>query len=121
MLSIAVYSIGVFCVLVLAPVSLFASGLSFVFDSDFNWTLASPYFFIDPNDRIPVNHIALYGLAFGVFPMILACMAVYKYCVDKSKHKYRKFNLIFLPAYVCIIGMMILVFNIVVGRAMQYF
>jgi hypothetical protein len=45
--------------------------------------------------------------------------AVYKYSVDKGKHKYRKMGLIFLPAYVCILRTLALAFNFIVSAAMQ--
>ena len=113
-ISQIVYSIGIFCVIVLVAVSFWGSGWSLVVDSDFNQTHFSPYFYLDPGARIPVNHIGGFGLAIGTIPMILACVAVYKYNVDKSKHKYRKIGLIFLPAYVCILYTLTLAFSFIV-------
>ena len=113
------YCIGVFCVIVLVAVSFLGSDWSLVFDYDFYWTLSSPYFYIDPNARIPVNRIGWFGLAIGTIPMILACVAVYKYNIDKDKHKYRKMGLIFLPAYVCILYTLALAFSFIVSTAMR--
>ena len=45
---------------------------------------------------------AFIGLAIGSIPMLLACMAVYKFSkVKESSHKKRTFCLVFLPGFVC--------------------
>jgi flagellar biosynthesis protein FliQ len=50
----------------------------------------------------------------GAIPMLLACMAVYKFNgIKTSLHKKRNFTLIFLPGFVCT-GCMLYVIGVVV-------
>lgn len=48
------------------------------------------------------KELAFIWLAFGTVPMVLACMAVYKFNdLKNSIHKKRNFILIFLPEFIC--------------------
>jgi hypothetical protein len=49
-----------------------------------------------------LREIASFWLAFGSIPMILSCMAVYKFNgIKNATHKKRNFIFIFLPGFVC--------------------
>lgn len=48
------------------------------------------------------KELAFIWLAFGTVPMVLACMAVYKFNdLKNSIHKKRNFILIFLSGFIC--------------------
>ena len=86
-ISNTVYSVGVIIVLSLGTVSLFGSNE-----------------IMNPDAMIPFTYKerAFFLLVFGTVPMILACMAVYKYnAVKNSVHKKRNFVFIFLPGFIC--------------------
>jgi hypothetical protein len=59
---------------------------------------------INPDAMLPVTwkERAFIWLAFGSIPMLLACMAVYRFNeVKNSTNKKRNFALIFLPGFIC--------------------
>jgi hypothetical protein len=59
---------------------------------------------INPDAMLPFTwrEQAFMWLAFGTIPMLLACMAVYKFnAIRNSSHKTRNFILIFLPGFIC--------------------
>jgi hypothetical protein len=59
---------------------------------------------------------AFIWLAFGTVPMILACMAVYKFsAINNSTHKKRNFIFIFLPGFVCSACALYVIGVIIVG------
>ena len=83
----AVYSVGVLIVLYLGIVSLFGSSEV-----------------MNPDAMLPYTYKerAFLLLALGTIPMLLACMAVYKFnAVKNSIHKKRNFVFIFLPGFIC--------------------
>jgi len=58
----------------------------------------------NPDAMIPLTwkELAFVWLSIGTIPMLLACMAVYKFNEVKSKnHKKRYSFIIFLPAIIC--------------------
>jgi uncharacterized membrane protein YdcZ (DUF606 family) len=82
-----IYAIGAVIALALVCVSLFGS--------------SEP---MNPEAMLPFSRKeqAFIGLAVGSIPMLLACMAVYKFNkVKESLHKKRTFCLVFLPGFVC--------------------
>ena len=82
-----VYTIGVVIALALVCVFIFGS--------------SNP---INPEAMIAfsLKEEAFICLAIGSIPMLLACMAVYKFNkVNESPHKKRAFCLVFLPGFVC--------------------
>ena len=86
-ISNTAYSVGVFIVLCLGAISLF--GLNEVMNSD----AMLPFTY---KDR------AFFFLVLGTVPMLLACMAVYKFnAVKNSIRKKRNFVFIFLPGFIC--------------------
>ena len=98
-ISNAIYGIGVAIVIILGGVALFGSNQ-----------------IIDPNAMIPFTpkEQAFIWLAFGSIPMLLSCMAVYKFnSVKNSSRKIWNFILIFFPGFICaactlfIIGLLI--------------
>lgn len=59
---------------------------------------------VNPDAMLPITRKeqAFILLAFGAIPMLLACMAVYKFNVIKnSDNKKQNFVLIFLPGFIC--------------------
>lgn len=99
--SNGVYIIGAAIALSLGFVSLFGS----------NETM-------NPEAMIPVTwkERAFMGLAFGAIPMLLACMAVYRFNeIKNSVHKKRNFVLIFLPGFICSACMLFIISVVVVG------
>jgi hypothetical protein len=98
-ISNIVYSIGVLMTVSLGCIALF--GTNQVINQDVMLPLTW-------------KEQAFIWLAFGTIPMLLACLAVYKFNVIKdSLHKKRNFFLIFLPGFICtacalfIIGLLI--------------
>lgn len=82
-----VYGIGVALVISLACIALFG-----------------PVQISNPDAMIPLTwkELAFIWLSFGTIPMLLACIAVYKFNeVNKSTHKNRNLLLIFLPGFIC--------------------
>ena len=94
------YSVGALIVICLGAVSLFGSSEM-----------------MNPDAMLPFTYKerAFLSLAFGTVPMLLACMAVYKFnAIKKSEHKKRSFIFVFLPGFICsacalfVIGVIIL-------------
>ena len=86
-LSNAIYSVGVLVVICLSGICLFGPNKA-----------------VNPDAMLPITWKtdAFIWLAFGSNPMLLACMAVYKFNdIKNSIHKKRSFILIFLPGFVC--------------------
>ncbi len=86
-ISDAIYSVGVIIVLCLIALALFGSNE-----------------YRDPTAMIPFTwkELAIIWLAFGTIPMLLACMAIYRFnAIKNSTHKKRNFILIFLPGFIC--------------------
>ena|GEM_PF-6625249 len=84
--SNVVYSIGVACVLILVAISLFGSE-----------ELANP------TAMVSMKYSAWVCLAVGMTPMIISTVAFYAFNNFKnSKHKVKKFMLIFLPSFICL-------------------
>jgi hypothetical protein len=86
-ISNAVYIIGVAIALSLGITILFGSNEA-----------------INPDAMLPFTwkEQAFMGLAFGTVPMLLACMAVYKFNeIKNSVHKKRNFVLVFFPGFIC--------------------
>ena len=85
--SNAIYSVGVGITLYFCIVCLFGSNEA-----------------ISPDAMIPISwkEQAFIGLAVGMVPMLLACMAVYKFnAVKNTLHKRRNFFLVFFPGFIC--------------------
>lgn len=62
------------------------------------------------------RELACVWLAFGVVPMLLACMAVYKFNdIKNSAHKKRSFIFIFLPGFLCAACALFVIGVILVG------
>ena len=127
-----IYFTGVFCVLALVAVAVFSLN---ALDASVNNLLSRP---LSPLEEILVRLTAnsspppfgiLYihrripfVLAVGTIPMIIACIFFYRLNgINKSKYKLWKFNLIFLPTYVCIFSLWFVVHNIVVSWAFRNF
>jgi uncharacterized membrane protein len=86
-ISTTVYGIGVAIALILGCVTLFG-----------------PTEFINPDAMLPVSRReqAFFGLSVGAVPMLLACIAMYKFnSIKDTSHKRRNFVLIFLPGFLC--------------------
>lgn len=86
-ISIVIYTIGIVITLCLGTISLLGSN--------------EP---IDSTAMIPFTRKeqAFICLALGAVPMLLACMAVYKFnAIKNSTHKRRNFLFIFIPGFVC--------------------
>jgi len=86
-ISNTAYSVGVIIVLYLGTVSLLGSNEV-----------------INPDAMLPITYKdrAFFFLVVGTVPMLLACMAVYKFnAVKNSIHKKRNFVFIFLPGFIC--------------------
>ena len=89
MIANVMYSVGIVICVVLAYFVLFGANLI-------------PY--PDPNAMIQwsMHEYAIVGLAVGAIPMILACMAVYKFNkIKQSQHRKRNLLLVFLPGFLC--------------------
>lgn len=59
---------------------------------------------VNPDAMLPITRKeqAFIWLAFGSIPMLLACMAEYKFNgIKNSFHKKRNFVLVFLPGFIC--------------------
>ncbi len=86
-ISDIVYGLGVVIAVSLGCIALFGS--------------AHP---VNPDAMLPLTwkEQAFIWLAFGSIPMLLACMAVYKFNeIKNSSHKKRNIVLIFLPGFIC--------------------
>jgi hypothetical protein len=76
--------------------------------------------FVNPGAMLPITirEQAFIALAVGSIPMLLACMAVYKFNrIKTSLHQKRNFALIFLPGFLCggcalfIVGLLALLYT----------
>ncbi len=86
-ISNTIYVIGVIITVTLGGISLFGSTQ-----------------IVNPEAMLPFTwkEQAFIWLAFGAIPMMLACMAVYKFNeIKSSANKKRNFVLIFLPGLIC--------------------
>ena len=100
-ISNAVYTVGVVIVLCLGTISIFGS------NEPINSTAMIPFTWKEQ---------AFIWLALGTVPMLLACMAVYKFNVIKScAHKKRNFIFIFLPGFICSACALFLIGVMIVG------
>ncbi|OQB13741.1 MAG: hypothetical protein BWY15_01590 [Firmicutes bacterium ADurb.Bin193] len=87
LISNAIYAIGSAVVLALSIISLLGANEA-----------------VFPMAMIPFTYkeLAFIWLAFGTVPMLLACMAVYKFNdLKNSPHKKRYFIFTFLPGFIC--------------------
>ncbi len=87
LISDTVYAIGAIIALILGAVSLLGSNEA-----------------VFPMAMIPFTYkeLAFIWLALGAVPMLLACMAVYKFHdLKNNTHKKRYFAVIFLPGLIC--------------------
>jgi len=85
--SNVIYSLGAAIVICLAGISLLGSKEA-----------------VYPDAMIPYSwrELSFIWLAAGSIPMLLACMAVYKFnAIKNSVHKKRNFILLFLPGLIC--------------------
>ncbi len=99
--SNAVYTVGVVIALCLGTISLFGS------NEVFNSAAMIPFTWREQ---------AFIWLALGTVPMLLACMAVYKFnAIKNSTHKKRNFFFIFLPGFICTACALVVVGVIIVG------
>lgn len=83
----SIYGIGAAIVIALCGIALFGSDQP-----------------VNPDAMIPLSpkEQAFIWLVFGTIPMLLACMAVYKFNAIKiSTNRKRNFALIFLPGFIC--------------------
>ena len=74
---------------------------------------------VNPDAMLPFTwkEQAFMWLAFGTIPMLLACMAVYKFNVIKNcLHKKRNFFLIFLPGFICAACALFIIGLLISGR-----
>ncbi len=104
--SNAIYSIGVAIAFCLGAVALFGSKEA-----------------INPMAMIPVTYKerAFMGLALGAVPMLLACMAVYRFSgIKNSSHKKRNFILLFLPGFICSACALFVLGIIIVGMVNSF-
>jgi hypothetical protein len=63
-----------------------------------------------------LSEIASFWLAIGSIPMVLACMAVYKFNgIKSSSHKKRNFVLVFLPGFVCAASAVFWIVVLIIG------
>ena len=86
-ISNAVFSVGAFISLCLLAIVIFGSNEVINPEAKLTFTWKEQAFIF---------------LAFGTIPMLLACMAVYKFNnVKNSIHKKKNFVFIFLPAFIC--------------------
>ena len=108
----SIYAFGVACILVLVAYTIYCH---YAFWSG-AWHGSYIYSFII------LNTYTVAALGVGVIPMTIACVLVYKHSgVSKSKNKFWKFNLLFLPAYVCGISLLYLLFEIMLTYMMRHF
>jgi hypothetical protein len=100
-ISNAIYTVGVVIVLCLGTINIFGS------NEPINSSAMIPFTWKEQ---------AFIWLALGTVPMILACMAVYKFNAMRSSiHKNRNFIFIFLPGFICSACALFLIGVIIVG------
>ncbi len=100
-ISNIIYGIGAVITAALAGISIFGSNQA-----------------VNPEAMLPVTwkEQAFMWLAFGSIPMLLACMAVYRFNeVKNSTHKKRNFVLIFLPGFACSACALFVIGVVIVG------
>lgn len=100
-ISNTVYTVGIVIALCLGTISLFGANET-----------------IDTTAMIPFTwkEQAFIWLALGTVPMLLACMAVYKFnAIENSTHKNRNFIFIFLPGFICSACALYVIGVIIVG------
>jgi hypothetical protein len=105
-ISNIVYGIGAAIAVCLACAALFGSSRT-----------------INPGAMLPFTQReqAFIWLAFGTVPMLLACMAVYKFnAVKNSTHKIRNFILIFLPGFTCAVCALFMIGLVTVGMVNSF-
>ena len=122
-ISNAVYLFGTSCVLFLVAITIFSDyalratvhGLLSLPLSPFQELLVQ----LTKNSGPPpygilyIHRYTPFVLAVGTLPMIIACVFFYKLNnISKSRYKLWKFNLIFLPAYICVVNLWIALFTI---------
>jgi len=109
-----IYLIGVACVIILVTYAIYCN--HGFWSNSWNGRYSSifmPFIF---------NAYALGALAVGAIPMTAVCILVYKQNkISKSKYKFVKFNLIFLPSYLCIICLWALLHEVMAFYTFQNF
>ncbi len=105
-ISNTVYGIGVVIAVSLGCITLFGSA-----------QIVNPYAMLP----FTWKERAFTWLAFGAIPMLLACMAVYKFNVIKdSSNKKRKFVLIFLPGFICSACALYIIGVVIIGMVNSF-
>lgn len=105
-ISNTIYGIGVAITIILGDVALFGSNQV-----------------IDPDAMIPITprEQAFIWLAFGAIPMLLTCIAVYRFnSVKNSSHKIRDFILIFFPGFICAACTLFILGLLIVGMVNSF-
>ena len=109
-----IYSFFAICVLILAAYSIYCNyafweGLwhgSYI-------SLLTPFVF---------NTFVAVALGVGTIPMVLACTAFYKFNnIAKSKHRFLKGLIIWLPACVCFFSLLVLFHEIFIAGTLHVF
>ena len=106
MISNTIYGIGVAIAISLGGIALFGSNQM-----------------INPDVMIPFTprEQAFIWLAFGSIPMLLACMAVYKFnAVKNSSHKIRNLIIIFFPGFICAACTLFIIGLLIVGMVNSF-
>lgn len=105
-ISNIVYGIGVVITVTLSGIALFSSNSTG-----------------NPDAMLPFTwkERAFIWLALGALPMLLACIAVYKFNVIKnSSNKKRNFVLIFLPGFICSACALFIIGVVIIGIANSF-
>jgi len=105
-ISNIVYGIGVAITVTLGCIALFGSARA-----------------VNPDAMLPFSwkEMAFIWLAFGAIPMLLACMAVYKFNgIKNTPAKKRNFFLIFLPGFVCSACAIFIIGVVVIGMVNSF-
>lgn len=105
-ISNIVYGIGVGMVVALGCIALFG-----------------PTQTVNPNAMIPFTwrEQAFLWLAFGSIPMLLSCMAVYKFNTLKdSSHKKRNLILVFVPGIICAVCALFIIGLLIAGMVNSF-
>jgi hypothetical protein len=139
-ISNVLYSFGVISILILVAITIYGA---YAFSKELN-ELLSKSLSLEELQSLPPNpaHDSIFWptsyfsfmfpyvlntftmtmLAVGTFPMIIACIAVYKFNnIGINKYRFWKFNLIFLPVYICMISLLIVIFEMMMTVVFQYF
>lgn len=68
------------------------------------------------------NTYVAVALGVGVIPMVLACIAVYKFNdIAKSKYRILKGLIIWLPACICLLSLLVLLHEILIANTLHVF